>query len=102
MILVTRYKLAELDVMRGSYWLIRQGMTRGHRKKAHQSMKFALKQVQKKHRGLTHGMPCWQSMCSLNQSNGDKDGSNDGQRIKVRDYKERVTDSRPRSFISAL
>ncbi|GJS61579.1 putative reverse transcriptase domain-containing protein [Tanacetum coccineum] len=63
---------------------------------------FALKLVQKKHRGLTHGMPCWQSVCSLNQSNGHKDGSNDGQRIKVRDYKERVTDSRPRSFISAL
>ncbi|GJW72447.1 reverse transcriptase domain-containing protein [Tanacetum coccineum] len=28
-------------------------------------------------------MPCWQSVCSLNQSNGHKDGSNDGQRIKL-------------------
>ncbi|GJR12641.1 hypothetical protein Tco_0795293 [Tanacetum coccineum] len=33
-------------------------------KETHQSMKFALKQVQKKHRGLTHGMPRWKSVGS--------------------------------------
>ncbi|GJR00450.1 reverse transcriptase domain-containing protein [Tanacetum coccineum] len=74
-------------------------VTRGHRKKAHQSMKFALKQVQKKHtRSDTRNA----TLAILNQSNNHKDGSNDGQRIKVRDYKERVIDLRPRSFISAL
>ncbi|GJW72938.1 hypothetical protein Tco_0132308 [Tanacetum coccineum] len=85
--------------------LLVEALKKGHAangKKHTNDWIFALKLVQKKHKGLTHGMPRWQSVCSLNQSNGHKDRSNDGQRIKVRDYKERVTDSRPRSFISAL
>ncbi|GJT67400.1 hypothetical protein Tco_1018880 [Tanacetum coccineum] len=53
--------------MRGSHWSKPTRIDTRIRKEAHQEVGFYTELLVKEaQRGLTHGMPCWQSMCSLN------------------------------------
>ncbi|GJZ02284.1 reverse transcriptase domain-containing protein, partial [Tanacetum coccineum] len=61
------YKLAKGNVMRGSHWSKPTRIDTRIRKEASQEVGFYIELLVKEaQRGLTHGMPHWQSVCSLN------------------------------------
>ncbi|GJU08449.1 hypothetical protein Tco_1124879 [Tanacetum coccineum] len=62
-----KYKLAKGNVMRGSHWSKPTRIDTRIWKEAHQEVGFYTELLVKEaQRGLTHGMPRWQSVCLLN------------------------------------